>query len=661
MSVNILDQNGNLKKIAHGFSESKFNTFRSDVISNIEMTDTASKDYAVGDFLIMANGQLAQVTSVIYQDMTINLSNVRITTVEEMIAAKADSADIPDVSKYQKIFTGTMAEWNQLTTEQKTAYDLANITDDLGTEADIVDAVSDGDMRAVTSNAVHDALESKISTSETTGLVKNDGSIDTKSYAEKVANGTENNLAGLDENGNLKDGGWSSVKTTTAASGNPISITGLKSNQLAINPVITFDPVQAGSGTPSPVNERPISGYDKVEVESCGKNIFDEIYTNGYWDATTGEYVSSNNWRASKKINVKPNTKYTFSGSNDSTGGYTGYLVFWDKNDTYIGYIDNASATVITLANAAFMAFYTSPAYLVKQIEEGSTATTYEAPNKTTSISESLGQTVYGGSLDVRTGKLTDIPKLGDLGDFTWLRWGSGIFYTDINDKINASATISSLICASCFNYVGSFTGSLPEMNNGDMLDCYTSGYEKRIFVRDIRYDDATAFKTAMTGQKLVYKLATPFTIQLTPHELSLLKNYAYVSTNGTNIAFDYHNGELASLAVVSQLGETVNELGSNLNAYITKNSFGQLVDIKSYTASNMFTFPTDGYLYIRCNASGSKIFVIVTGSNANVGVYIELEYVTQAASTSLYVKKGMKAYVNSGTGNYSCAFVRLV
>ncbi len=94
MSVNILDQNGNLKKIAHGFSESKFNTFRSDVINNIEMTDMASKDYAVGDFLIMANGQLVQVTSVIYQDTTINLSNVRPTTVEEMISKKVDITDL---------------------------------------------------------------------------------------------------------------------------------------------------------------------------------------------------------------------------------------------------------------------------------------------------------------------------------------------------------------------------------------------------------------------------------------------------------------------------------------------------------------------------------------------------------------------------------------
>jgi hypothetical protein len=68
-----------------------------------------------------------------------------------------------------------------------------------------------------------------------------------------------------------------------------------------------------------------------------------------------------------------------------------------------------------------------------------------------------------------------------------------------------------------------------------------------------------------MSGVQLVYELATPFTIQLTPHEIALSQGYNYISTNGTSISLAYHNGELASLADVSQLGETVNELGDYL------------------------------------------------------------------------------------------------
>ncbi len=73
-----------------------------------------------------------------------------------------DSIKTSDGSKHpiqdNTIFTGTREQWDQLTTAQKQTYRIANFTDDLGSDAGITDAVTDGDMRAVTSNAVHDAL-----------------------------------------------------------------------------------------------------------------------------------------------------------------------------------------------------------------------------------------------------------------------------------------------------------------------------------------------------------------------------------------------------------------------------------------------------------------------------------------------------------------------
>ena len=77
-----------------------------------------------------------------------------------------NKADI-DLSLYKKIFTGTQATWNTLTDVQKKEYDIANITDD--TEDSVVDEVADGDMRAVTSNAVYDVLSDD---TESTSIVK---------------------------------------------------------------------------------------------------------------------------------------------------------------------------------------------------------------------------------------------------------------------------------------------------------------------------------------------------------------------------------------------------------------------------------------------------------------------------------------------------------
>ena len=59
------------------------------------------------------------------------------------------------------IFVGTNAEWTALSSAEKAKYTLANITDDSET-GETVDAVTNGDMRAVTSNAVFDSLVSAI-------------------------------------------------------------------------------------------------------------------------------------------------------------------------------------------------------------------------------------------------------------------------------------------------------------------------------------------------------------------------------------------------------------------------------------------------------------------------------------------------------------------
>ena len=64
------------------------------------------------------------------------------------------TADV-DLTPYKKIFTGTREEWNLLSTEEKKAYDEADLTDDLaGGNLVVTDAVTAGDLNPVTSNAV---------------------------------------------------------------------------------------------------------------------------------------------------------------------------------------------------------------------------------------------------------------------------------------------------------------------------------------------------------------------------------------------------------------------------------------------------------------------------------------------------------------------------
>lgn len=79
------------------------------------------------------------------------------------ISAKVDDTSITTDSNdalkvadsYKTAFVGTKSEWDALTTEQKKNYKIANITDDV-IGGEVADAVTDGDMRPVTSNAVYD-------------------------------------------------------------------------------------------------------------------------------------------------------------------------------------------------------------------------------------------------------------------------------------------------------------------------------------------------------------------------------------------------------------------------------------------------------------------------------------------------------------------------
>jgi hypothetical protein len=62
----------------------------------------------------------------------------------------------------------------------------------------------------------------------------------------------------------------------------------------------------------------------------------------------------------------------------------------------------------------------------------------------------------------------------------------------------------------------------------------------KRIAVKDSRYTDASAFKTAMSGVMLCYTLATPQTYTLTPTEVKTLlgENRIYASAGQVTVQY---------------------------------------------------------------------------------------------------------------------------
>ena len=119
----------------------------------------------------------------------------------------------------------------------------------------------------------------------------------------------------------------------------------------------------------------------------------------------------------------------------------------------------------------------------------------------------------------------------------------------------------------------------------------------------------------------------------------------------------------MASLSDVSQLGETVNELGDKVSA----NDAGTQVNLMTYnTSTNKYVCPSDGYISLsNAGASvGDYIIMSVYGANDNTicGLRCDTPVASMVTTQSLFVKRGMKCYVRatSSTGSFAALFTPL-
>lgn len=130
--------------------------------------------------------------------------------------------------------------------------------------------------------------------------------------------------------------------------------------------------------------------------------------------------------------------------------------------------------------------------------------------------------TVYGGYFNSDTGVLTVTWKIIDMGNLSWSYDVNNLkFGTTISDMVNSSGynQPSPLICSS-YNVVNQAgQGSTV----ADKSIYVQDNVNKKVWCVDNDYTDATAFTTAVTGQKLVYELATPLTYTLTAQEIDTL------------------------------------------------------------------------------------------------------------------------------------------
>lgn len=333
-----------------------------------------------------------------------------------------------------------------------------------------------------------------------------------------------------------------------ALSGNPISWEASDTEYLF--PVVSLEPKQAGSGDPSPENIRPVSGWDKVQVTRCGKNLIDvskidqsipgetlgtsisvnfpvSITISANYSAAT---ISENIWRfkiefldgslqyaTDDMLNGTSNTHATFNGTQENP------ITSITYRGTYItsGEISNVMCNI------------------------GSTPTPYE-PYQGDTYDIALPETIYGGTVDAVTGVGSKEWFTAILtGHEEWYSWGSNrpnSFYTDIVGHKNLANNAINVFCSNFlydngndrytpYHFFSQNPGSFPD----NVRLCFT--FDETVTNVDLAKQWISAQSTAGTPVTVCYKLANPESFQATGNQqLTSLLGYNTINTDGDSM-----------------------------------------------------------------------------------------------------------------------------
>lgn len=157
--------------------------------------------------------------------------------------------------------------------------------------------------------------------------------------------------------------------------------------------------------------------------------------------------------------------------------------------------------------------------------------------NPTLSVTwEDTAGTVYGGTLTINadmTGMLVADRAMVDLGTLTWYSQLAGHFFYTINLSSTIKAPDSNndtadIICSA----LKTVPSNALDVTSGALIGVVTNGNIRCRF-NDMP-TDPSAFKTAVTGWKLVYALVDPTTYILTASQISGILSTLY----GTNIVW---------------------------------------------------------------------------------------------------------------------------
>ena len=344
---------------------------------------------------------------------------------------------------------------------------------------------------------------------------------------------------------------------------------------------VDIEPVQAGSGDPSPDNVRPISGWTEAKVTRTGKNLL----PTGLSAAATGNATVTPTQSGGYVLSATANSSWLWARINTILARpLAGKRVVFsfnieidhDQNPQTIFSLRKADGTVIISKTASYsqdrnlyidipadveadsylaMTLYVTTSTSVQvgwkttytdlqmEIVDSSvtTPTSYESYQGQTYTID-LDGTRYGGTLDVTSGKLTITHN--------------GVSVTGAN----VANVYSSPLPYVTVNVAGVATSLITDTTGGAISDTLTlyrytsaSGHENTfyfnngvMYIREPTFIDTTDKNSAISSLNnspvfVVYPLATPIEVDLTPTEITTLLGTNNIWADAGDTTVDYY------------------------------------------------------------------------------------------------------------------------
>ena len=333
---------------------------------------------------------------------------------------------------------------------------------------------------------------------------------------------------------------WDKILVNEEASGEVASFDDGADDVPVSSLKVALEPVQLGSGDPSPTNIRPISGHSSVTVKRTGKNLFDaSTITPNKALSSNGSLVNSTASFVSDFISVKE-TVYVFYNYETLAATANRVIGFYDASKEWM-----ANKSISYAPTSTYHEFTVPEGAVYARISMDKNCSDVNVSDTGTSYPYTLGQNVYGGSVDLATGVLTVTKVCTTLTgneDWTYYRSNGSTEYN--NYKATAPTIFGGQVLtawgsdtrnnAICSDYV--CDDSLAYNYTGNAFIISSPRNAQVLVISTNQANTVANFKTYLANNavQVCATLVEPQTIQLTPQEVNTLLGYNNISSTGT-------------------------------------------------------------------------------------------------------------------------------